>query len=354
MKNIDRKKLQELDSLFSGSRKAVISTHSHPDGDAIGSSTALLQYLRRRGVDARVLLPDPCPDTLQFAIREDIAPFIEVGEEKADALLSNSDLLVSIDYNAPHRTECLESHLRAYGGTKVLIDHHLSPEEGFYSLIFSEEEVSSSCELLYYILKGMGDVDGKAERLGTEIGEALLLGMTTDSNNFANSTYPTTLAMAGELVAAGVDREALLGQLYQTYRENRFRMMGFYLSRRLKITPLGVAYAVLTASDLKRYDIREGETEGFVNLPLGIKEVRLSVFLKEDKDRIRVSLRSKPGTSANLCARQYFHGGGHELAAGGKLHAGVDFPTVADAAAYIEECTAKFFAETEGGEAPEA
>ncbi len=343
MKNIDKKKLQELFSLFSRSEKAVISTHSHPDGDAIGSSIALLRYLRRRGVDACVLLPDPCPDTLSFAIKEDIAPFIESGEERARELLPKADLLVSIDYNAPHRTETLERHLRDFKGIKVLIDHHLSPDEGFYSLIFSEEEVSSSCELLYYILKGMEDIDGKIERLGTEIGEALLLGMTTDSNNFGNSTYPTTLAMAGELVAAGVDRDALLAQLYQTYRENRFRMMGFYLSKRLKITSFGVAYAVLTAADLKRFDIREGETEGFVNLPLGIKDVRLSVFLKEDKDRIRVSLRSKPGTSANLCARQYFHGGGHELAAGGKLHAGEDFSTIADAADYIETCTAKFF-----------
>ncbi len=345
MKNIPSDKIKELDAIFAKARKAIISTHAHPDGDAIGSSTALLKYLRRRGIDARILLPDPCPETLEFAIGEDVAGFVEAGEENAGALLSDADLLVSIDYNTPGRTECLEEYIRAFNGVKVLIDHHLFPETAFYSLVISEEEVSSASELLYYILKGMGDVDSDPKKIGPRIGTSLLLGMTTDSNNFANSTYPTTLQMAGELVDAGVDRDALLGQLYQTYRENRFRMMGYYLSKRLKITPKGVAYAVLTASDLKRFDIREGETEGFVNMPLGIAEVRLSILLKQDKDRIRVSLRSKPGTSANLCARTYFHGGGHELAAGGRLCEGVDFPSIADAAAYIEECTEKFFAE---------
>ena len=339
----NEEKLKELDRMFAESSLAVISTHSHPDGDAIGSSTALARYLVSRGVDAQVILPDACPDSLSFAVGEDIAGRVTDDAVRAAELLSRADLLISIDYNSPSRTDALEKAIRGCGARKVLIDHHLAPETGFYDLVFSETEVSSACELLYGILLGMPDTGGSASGLGTEIGTALLLGMTTDSNNFGNSTYPSTLRMAGELIAAGVDRDALLRRLYNCYRENRYRLMGYFLGEKLRITEYGVAYAVLTAEEMRSYDIREGETEGFVNIPLGIGKVRLSILVKEDKDRIRVSLRSKPGTSANLCAKLHFHGGGHELAAGGRLTVPEDFASIADAAGYVERCTAEFF-----------
>ena len=93
-----------------------------------------------------------------------------------------------------------------------------------------------------------------------------------------------------------------------------------------------------------KYGIREGETEGFVNIPLGIDCVRMSILLKEEDDRFRVSIRSKKGTSANRCSAMYFNGGGHELAAGGKLMKGTDLPegTAAEAARLVEARTMEF------------
>ena len=96
------------------------------------------------------------------------------------------------------------------------------------------------------------------------------------------------------------------------------------------------------------YDIRDGETEGFVNLPLGIRKVRMSFLLKEEDDRFRVSVRSKKGISANRCAAEFFNGGGHEQAAGGKLIKGRDLsaePDIAEVAEYVEKCTYRFFNE---------
>lgn len=343
MNGITEEKLKELDGLFAKSSLTVISTHSHPDGDAVGSSTALLRYLRSRGVDVRIVLPDPCPESISFAIPPDISELVTDDTAEAAGIIAGADLLVSVDYNGPGRADALEKPIRGCRARKVLIDHHLCPETGFYDLVFSETEVSSSCELLYRILLGMPDIDGSAQRLGVPAGTALLLGMTTDSNNFGNSTYPSTLQMAGELIAAGVDRDALLRRLYNCYRENRYRLMGYFLNEKMRITEQGVAYAVLTSEEMRRFDIREGETEGFVNIPLGIGKVRLSILVKEDKDRIRVSLRSKPGTSANLCAKLHFHGGGHELAAGGRLTVPEDFAGIEDAAEYVEKRTAEFF-----------
>lgn len=343
---LSRDKLNRLDRIFSDASSAVISTHAHPDGDAMGSSLALARYLRSRGLDVRVILPDPCPETLSFIIDGTLSPLVltETGDIKA--ALERADLLVSIDYNSPHRTDALEEPIRSFEGVKVLIDHHISPEESFYDLIFSKEDISSSCELLYNVLLGMEDIGGKAERLGVEAGTALLLGMTTDSNNFANSTYPSTLEMAGELIAAGVDRDALLEKLYNRYRENRFRFMGYFLSEKLKITPEGVAYAVLSSEEIRRFEIRDGETEGFVNIPLGMEKVRMSLLLKEEEshDKMRVSIRSKRGTSANRFASAYFNGGGHEQASGGRLMMPSEVASAKEAEEYIIRCAGEFFA----------
>ncbi len=345
MNTITGEKLAELDRRISEASAVAVSTHAHPDGDAIGSSTALARYLMGRGKPVRIILPDPCPENLGFALDESLTRCIADRKDAAKRALKECDLLISIDYNSPQRTDALEGAVRRFGGFRILIDHHISPDTDFYDLIFSECEVSSSCELLYGILLGMPDIDGKAERLGKEAGTALMLGMTTDSNNFANSTYPSTLKMAGELIAAGVDRDALLGNLYNRYRENRFRFMGYFLGEKMRVMDNGVAYAVMSASEIHEYGIREGESEGFVNIPLGIEKVKMSVFVKEEEshDRLRVSVRSKRGISANLFAKRYFNGGGHELAAGGRLGVPSDISGPGAAAAYIERCAREFF-----------
>ena len=166
--------------------------------------------------------------------------------------------------------------------------------------------------------------------------------MTTDTNNFANSVFPSTLQMASELLASGVDRDAILQQVYQSYRENRVRLMGYMQSENLTLLPGGGAYMILTKAIQHRFDLQEGESEGLVNVPLSIGEVRLSVLLKEDEGHFRVSVRSKKGTSAQQLAQRYFHGGGHENAAGGKLFTGEDIPSPEKAADYVEQALKDF------------
>lgn len=345
IRGLSRDSIEKLDDIFSGASSAVISTHAHPDGDAIGSSLALTRYLLSRGLKAHVILPDPCPETLSFIVDDTLSPLVLTEAEGIKEALGGANILVSIDYNSPHRTDALEKSIRQFKGIKVLIDHHIAPEESFYDIVISKPDISSSCELLYYVLLGMKDIDGKPERLGVETGTELLLGMTTDSNNFANSTYPSTLEMAGELIAAGVDRDSLLQKLYNRYRENRYRFMGYFLSEKMKITPQGVAYAVLSAEEIRRFGIRDGETEGFVNMPLGMENVRMSLFLKEEdnREKMRVSIRSKAGTSANKFASTYFNGGGHEQASGGKLSIPSEVSSAKDAEEYIGKCAEDFF-----------
>ena len=177
---------------------------------------------------------------------------------------------------------------------------------------------------------------------------ALMTGMTTDTNNFANSTFPSTLKMASALLTTGVDRDYILMRLYNQYSENRIRLMGHVLKDLMTVTDDGVAYIILDRKTMDDYDIKEGDTEGFVNIPLSIDRVRMSFLLKEDEGKVRVSIRSKRGTSANRCAVRYFNGGGHENAAGGKLHIPEDIKGMEDAAEYIETHTHIFLKEENG------
>lgn len=342
MTELPRTDIDRLEALFATAGRVCIVVHTHPDGDALGSGVALLEYLRRcRSAEARLLLPDAAPASLDFLLPADGVLDASRDREAALAWLKASDLVACLDLNAFSRAEGLEAPLRGSRAPKILIDHHLHPDREAFDLVFSETEISSASELLYQVLLALPGV-GAAERLPLEVLTPLMAGMTTDTNNFANSVFPSTLRMASELLAAGVDRDALLGELYQRYRENRFRAMGACLAERLVVTPDGVAYVVLDQAFLDRFDLQEGETEGFVNLPLGIGQVRLSLLLREADDHFRVSIRSKEGVSANRLARAAFHGGGHERAAGGKLFFPQDVPTPSAAADYVEITTARF------------
>ena len=163
-----------------------------------------------------------------------------------------------------------------------------------------------------------------------------------DTNNFANSVYPTTLAAVAELIAAGVDRDAILEHVYNEYPEGRIRLIGQLLSEKLTITPEGGAYMILTRKMLRKYQLEEGDTQGIVNLPLAIKDVKLSILLREESHHFRVSLRSKEGVSANQMAKDYFHGGGHEKAAGGKLFCQRDIIAKFRAGAYLKRSIKAF------------
>ena len=341
MRTLAPEDILRLEALFASAKRVSIAVHTHPDGDALGSGAALSAYLRLcRGVEARLLLPDPAPASLDFVADAD---YVLTGTDPLPVRewIAGSDLVVCLDMNGFSRAESLSGPLQASPAPKVLIDHHLHPEREAFDLVFSETEISSASELLYWVLLALPGV-GAAERLPLEVLTPLMTGMTTDTNNFANSVFPSTLQMASGLLAAGVDRNVLLERLYQRYRENRFRAMGAFLAERLVITPEGVAYAVLDRDFLGRFDLQDGETEGFVNLPLGIGRVRMSLFLKEDDGHFRVSIRSKAGVSANRLAAEAFHGGGHEQAAGGKLFFPQDIPSPDDAGQYIANVTARF------------
>lgn len=345
MNDINISNISTLENLIIGASLTAITAHMRPDGDAVGSCTALYHIFRHYGKKAVIVLPNKAPDFLSFltsTIEEGDLLSFEDDKEKAEQVLKKSDLIFSLDYNAFHRTGCMETLLSGSSAKKVLIDHHLDPSRDIYDLSFSETQVSSTAEYLYHILLATDEFHGDAGKLPADSATALMTGMTTDTNNFANSVFPSTLKMASGLLEAGTDRDMIISCLYQSYREERIRLLGELLFKNMKIMEEGVAYIVLDKETMDRYNLQEGETEGFVNIPLSIGKVKMSCLFKEDPDRIRVSLRSKKGISANLCARSYFHGGGHELAAGGKLDIPDDVQSIKDVSEYTEKAIREF------------
>ena len=346
---IDASKISQLAHLIENATRITIVTHMKPDGDAMGSSLAMYHFLTSyTECDVRIVLNDRYPGNLAFIVDEIALPNIIVYNEKTEEAshrISSSDLIICLDFNAFHRTDKLEESLKDAHGKKVLIDHHLFPDLESFVLAFSVPEISSASELLYHILKAMPQCDGNPSKLPMKAAEALMTGMTTDTNNFNNSVSPSTFSMASELIAIGVDRDRILFNLFNRFGENRLRLLGTMLKDLLTITEDGVAYMVLNKEIQEQYQINEGDTEGFVNMPLSIDKVRMSLLLKEDGDRVRVSIRSKKGTSANRCSRLHFNGGGHENAAGGRLNIPADIQNINEAGEYIEKHTHIYFTE---------
>lgn len=335
MDTVTPDKISLLSSLIEESGRISILGHMHPDGDAAGSCAAMRHYLRSRGKDSVVILPTALPDNLKFIVPGDTVTGTE-NPALAEKLISGCDLLLCLDFNSASRAEPLGGVLAASPARKVLIDHHPDPEAQGFELCFSDTGVSSASELLYLIIKELDSLRGYAGPLPPKCAEALMAGMTTDTNNFSNSVFPTTLAMASDLLSQGVDRESLVDALMNCYRENRLRVIGYLLSEKLRIEG-HTAYMVIRRDEMERFDIRDGDLEGIVNLPLSVAEVKISIFLREDDGYFRVSVRSKKGYSALEVARKWYCGGGHEQAAGGRLRFPGAIPSPDRAEDYVKE-----------------
>lgn len=347
MFNIPSEKISRLAEMTEKSGQIVIVSHSNPDGDALGSSNALRHYLKEISgkTNISVAFPSRWNKSVDFILSEaDLSStfIFETSKDKVESLIDSADLIFCLDMNSFSRAAGMEPILRASKAAKILVDHHLNPEDDCFDLSFSETQISSASELLFHILLKTQQIQEDAKKLPPECTTSILTGLTTDTNNLLHSVFPSTLEAVATMLTTGVDRNAILQHIYNEYSENRFRLMGHILSERMVTKDTGLAYVILDKDTLKRFGVDETELEGFVNLPLGIKHIRMSFLLRETEEGFRVSIRSKIGISANACAMANFHGGGHENAAGGKLYVPHDILSRNDAGAYIENAATPY------------
>ncbi len=307
-----------IEKLLTPGIKVVITAHSNPDGDAIGSSLALMSFLESRGAEVSIMIPNDYPSFLAWM--PGIHKIINYKKEQQRVFegLRKADLVFSVDYNSPKRLERMQPAFDASNAVKVLIDHHPQPEKSSYSFLISRTDVSSTSELVYHFITRLGG----EEALTFDMAECLFVGIATDTGSFSYScSYEETFLVVAKLLRLRIDPEKIHRLVYDTYSESRMRLLGYCLSEKMKVMPeFSTAYISLSKEELNRYKFQVGDTEGVVNYALSVKGVCLAVLFTEKDNHVRISLRSKGQFSVNDFVRKHFEGGGHRNAAGGNSY----------------------------------
>lgn len=310
LSNSDFGRIREI---LDESGRIIITTHTNPDGDAIGASLAMYHYLRKRGKTVHVVIPDLYPEFLAWLPSASEIMLFEKQPLECKTLLEAAGLVICVDFNNLKRLNRLGDEVRNATAVKVLIDHHLYPSDEFLYKI-SHSKISSTSELVYdfIVASGYGDLMDK------EIAECLYTGIATDTGSFSYAcNYVKTYLITAELFRLGIDGEHIHRLIYDTYSESRLRLLGYAVSDGLTVLhDLHTAYIILTRSDLRRFNYQVGDTEGVVNYALSMKGINLAALFMEMDDNVKVSFRSKGNFSVDRLARDHFGGGGHSNASG--------------------------------------
>ena len=325
--NIDiltSEELGQLRQLIDESQSIVITCHQSPDGDALGSSLALAAYLWSIGKEATIIVPDQFPDFLSWLPNTEKIVRYDKHREKCDLLLKIADIVFCLDYNTPSRVDEMQASLIATSAKRILIDHHLNPDVDTV-LTVSHPEACSTSELVFRIVWQLGAFDS----LDRHFAVPIYCGMMTDTGGFTfASSRPEIFYIISLLLTKNINKDKIYRNVYHNYSEERLRLMGFVMYEKLVyLREYNASYYALTREELKRFRFIKGDAEGMVNIPQQIKGLRLSVSLREDSEKdnlVWVSLRSVDDFPCNQMAEQFFNGGGHLNAAGGRLYCSVE------------------------------
>ena len=303
------------------SQRIVIVTHTNPDGDAIGSSLGLYHFLYTLRIhQVAVITPTPYPVYLQFMPANEKVNIYTHNTPRCQKLVAEATLLFVLDCNAASRLDDLGKHIVSADCTKILIDHHLSPELPTNFQVW-DTSASSTAELVYDFIQMIRP----QSRLTEAAVLCLYTGIATDTGRFKYATNAKTLQTVAHLLEDGLDITTANNLIFDNNTENRLRLLGFILSQRMVVLPeYNVAYVYVTLADLLAFNYQTGDLEGVVNYPLSIDGINMVALFKEQTDTIRISMRSKGNFSVNDLARKHFYGGGHRNAAGGKFDQNLD------------------------------
>ena len=319
---IEEKTVERIRSLVNSAGVIAVTCHMAPDGDAIGSSMGLAHVLRRLGKDVRVVTPDMVPRTLQFLPRMRDVTVLTQDEAAAREAISRAQLVFCLDYNRMARIDRLAEPVELSRAPRVLIDHHLEPDEKAFDVMVSMPEASSTCELVVRLLLQLGMMN----LVDRQAAQCLYTGLMTDTGNFTyGCDNPEVFEVASLLVRRRIDVPYLYRMAMNTYSADSLRLQGYALSEKMQVfAEQGAALITLTQDELTRFNYHRGDTESLVNKPLAIPEVKWVMFLREDTDRVKVSCRSKGDFSVKELCSDNFGGGGHNNAAGADFMGTID------------------------------
>lgn len=325
---LTREQVEGVRQLIEPAKNVVILTHISPDGDAMGSALALYWWLQA-SKNAQVIVPNAFPDFFDWMPGADRILICENDVPKAQHCINDADLIICADFNEPKRIGQLGQMALEAACPKILIDHHLFPSD-FADVTISYSDSPSASELVYRMLFQLGVKD-----LSLEMATCIYTGMMTDTGNFAfNSNHAEMYLIVAQLVALGVDKDAVYNHIFNAHTEGRMRLVGYCLNNKMHIFPeRHAALIYVSGKELYRFNFKTGDAEGIVNMPMQIKNVYYSVFMREDKvaewekerangskTKIKISMRSQGDRPVNTFCHDIYNGGGHKNASGGEYY----------------------------------
>lgn len=320
-KFLDSDKTDRFRRLIEQSDNIVLTCHVRPDGDAIGSTLGMMHLLHSLGKRATVVVPDQPPRTLNFLPGIRTISVFTRHEDYCRRVLEEADLLICCDFNKLSRQDAMGEVTGEVKCTKVLVDHHQFPDE-FCDLTFSFPDMSSTCELMFRIIAAMGYYT----EMDLSSATCLLTGMITDTRNFSvNCKNPDIYEVLMKLLEKGADKTKIVREALLTQSLSSLKLQSFAISEKMEIfEQYHGAIITLDLKELERFKYEKGDTEGLVNMPLNVKGIVFSFFLREDEDCIKVSARSIDEFPVSKICEDLFGGGGHRMAAGAEYHGSIE------------------------------
>ncbi len=297
-------------------KKIVIISHKNPDGDAIGSSLGLAFFLKKIGHSVTVIMPNEFPDFLKWLPGAENILVFEKEKDKALKTIEKAEVIFTLDFNSFSRVGDVQKPLEESKASFVLIDHHQQPD-GFAVATYSDVLMSSTSQMIYNFIEALEGLD----HLSQEISTNLYAGIMTDTGSFRfPSTTADTHKVIAHLIKEGANGSEIYQNIYDTNSPDRMRLLGKALENLKFVPDFKTAYISLTQKELDDHNFKKGDTEGFVNYALSVKDIVFAVIFIENKQEniVKLSLRSKGNFSVNDFARKHYQGGGHTNAAGGK------------------------------------
>ena len=301
------------EKVMGDAKRIVITSHANPDGDAIGSSIGLYCYLNQLGHSVSMIMPTEMPMMLNFMIHFEDIHIFENGRKACAELVKAADIVFVLDYNSLSRIDDLEPYVAKSSAYKVMIDHHIGPEDICHAVL-SDTSSSSTCQLVYEWLEQMGAVDS----LDVDALSALYVGILTDTGGFRHATSPRLFRVVANMLERGVDNNKMTDLVFNAYTTNSFNLLAFCISQRMEILEdCNTGVIALSQQDHQDFQIKRGDLEGVVNFILKIRKIRCAALITERIGIVKLSLRSKGDFSVQKICKKHFNGGGHFNASGG-------------------------------------
>lgn len=321
--------LPELVKWIKRSRRILVTTHTKPDGDAVGSSLAIVRAIARAGGDAELVYTGPWPSRFDRIVVPDRPIHIENEATERDPRLPEPDAVLVVDTGNWSQLREIAPWLRSRRDKSAIVDHHRAGDADVATRRLIEPEAAAAAEIIAQLCVELLGLETPA-KLPRTIAEPLYLGIASDTGWFRHSnTTPATLLLASQLLAAGVDHPVLYQRVEQGDRIERLKLISRALGSLELFDEGRIAVSAISKGDFESTGGTQGDTGGFAELPMSIASVRVSAALTEVDGEIRISLRSKSADGPHglvdvNSAAGALGGGGHIQAAGARTSGSIE------------------------------